>query len=269
MKTKIAFILFFICSVSTSFCQGFQGIAVYKSSMKIDLKMDSTQVSNEMMKIMQEQLSKGFQKDYTLKFNQKESLYTENEKLDAPSVKNSSVTVTVSTDKQIFYKNTAKNTYTRQQELMGKMFLIKDSLEMPDWKLEKESKMIGKYTCFKATWTREVTTREFSSDEEGAKEVTEEKTTTVWYTPQIPINNGPGNYWGLPGLILEVQDGKNRLLCSEIILNPEDEFEIEAPKKGKKVSQSEFNEIREKKNLERIERYSGDGNTFIFKSTGQ
>jgi GLPGLI family protein len=29
--------------------------------------------------------------------------------------------------------------------------------------------------------------------------------TTAWYTPQIPVSNGPRNYHGLPGLIMEVK----------------------------------------------------------------
>ena len=269
MKKCFTLAFFFLYSISTCYSQEFQGIAVYKSQHKVDMKLDSTQIKNEMMKVIQEQLSKGFQKDYTLKFNQQESLYTENEKLNAPIVKNSGVTITVSSDQQIFYKNTAKKTYTKQQELMGKMFLIQDSLQLPDWKLEKESKIIGKYTCFKATWTREVTSHEYSSEEEGVKEVIKEISTTVWYTPEIPINNGPGNYWGLPGLILEVQEGNFNFLCIEITLNPQHKFEIEAPQKGKKVSQLEFNEIQEKKNKERIERYGGEGNVIMERRSGQ
>src|SRR5690606_28680580 len=101
MKKPITLAFIFLFSVSTSFCQEFQGIAVYKSQHKVDLKLDSTQINNEMMKVMQEQLSKGFQKDYTLKFNQEESLYTENEKLNAPNAQKSGVTITVSTDQQI------------------------------------------------------------------------------------------------------------------------------------------------------------------------
>lgn len=269
MKKHITLAFIFLYSISTSYCQEFQGIAVYRVQHKTDLKLDSTQINNEMMKVMQEQLSKGFQRTYTLKFNQKESLYTDNEKLNAPNVQKSGVSLTVTSDQQIFYKNTAKMTYTKQQELMGKMFLIQDSLQLPDWKLEKESKLIGKYTCFKATWTREVTSHEYSPDEEGVKEVTKEITTTVWYTPQIPTNNGPGKHWGLPGLIMEVQEGNFNFLCIEITLDPQHKFEIEAPQKGEKVSQLGFNEIQEKKNKERIERYGGEGNIIIERRSGK
>ena len=51
-------------------------------------------------------------------------------------------------------------------------------------------------------------------------------TITVWYTPQIPVNTGPGNYQGLPGLILEVNDGTETVICSKIVLNPKDEVNI-------------------------------------------
>ena len=52
--------------------------------------------------------------------------------------------------------------------------------------------------------------------------VTEVKMTTIeaWYTLQIPVSSGPAEYWGLPGLILEVNSGNTTILCSKIILNP-------------------------------------------------
>jgi GLPGLI family protein len=39
-------------------------------------------------------------------------------------------------------------------------------------------------------------------------ELPKEKVVTAWHTPDIPLPHGPGDYWGLPDLILEVNDGK-------------------------------------------------------------
>ena len=62
----------------------------------------------------------------------------------------------------------------------------------------------------------------------------------AWYTPQIPVSHGPAEYWGLPGLILEVNAGNTTMLCSKIVMNPKEELKIEAPDKGKIVSKEEY-----------------------------
>ena len=81
-----------------------------------------------------------------------------------------------------------------------------------------------------------------SSDETEEEEV--EKTEIVaWYSPQIPVSQGPLEYWGLPGLILEVNVGKTTMLCSKIIMNPDEKTKIEAPDKGKLVTKNEYQEI--------------------------
>ncbi|MEZ4876468.1 MAG: GLPGLI family protein [Flavobacterium sp.] len=69
-----------------------------------------------------------------------------------------------------------------------------------------------------------------------------EITITAWYTPEIPVSQGPEGYWGLPGLILEINDGKTVTLCSKIVLNAKEKAEIKAPKNGKVVSQKEYDE---------------------------
>ena len=101
---------------------------------------------------------------------------------------------------------------------MGKEFLVKDSLPTFDWKMSSETKNIGKYTCYKATFTREVTNMKMSIVNGESKEVEQKETvtTTAWYTPQVPISNGPIRYHGLPGLILEINDGKTTMVCTEI-----------------------------------------------------
>ena len=45
---------------------------------------------------------------------------------------------------------------------MGRFFLLTDPLEEQKWKMTGESKKIGKYTCYKATYEKEVEEATFS-----------------------------------------------------------------------------------------------------------
>jgi GLPGLI family protein len=74
-----------------------------------------------------------------------------------------------------------------------------------------------------------------------------EITVTAWYTPEIPVNQGPENYWGLPGLILEVNDGKTVMLCSKVVLNSKEKVVIKPASNGKVVSQKEYDDTVVKK----------------------
>ena len=75
----------------------------------------------------------------------------------------------------------------------------------------------------------------------------EDKVVTAWYSPEIPVSFGPDNYWGLPGLILEVNDGENMLLCSKVVLSNKENTKIKAPTTGEKITQKKFDEILKKK----------------------
>jgi GLPGLI family protein len=90
-------------------------------------------------------------------------------------------------------------------------------------------------------------------------ELPKEITITAWYTPEIPVNQGPEGYWGLPGLILEVNDGKTVILCSKVVLNSKDKVEIKAPNNGKEISQKEYDETVTKKMQEMQEMNGGRG----------
>ena len=140
---------------------------------------------------------------------------------------------------------------------------MKDKLKPYDWKLESGTKNIGEYTCYKATFTREVevlSSISFSGSSKVKGKTTdrqmETQTVTAWYTPQIPVNNGPENYYGLPGLILEINTGEQQIVCSKIVLNPKDKIDIKEPTKGKIIDQAEYEEIMEKKRKEMMERYA-------------
>ena len=58
------------------------------------------------------------------------------------------------------------------------------------WQLDKDTKKIGSYLCHKAVGKYKNRTYE------------------AWYTSEIPINDGPYIFKGLPGLILEIYDTK-------------------------------------------------------------
>ena len=275
MKTQVTLTLLLSLFITSLFAQEFRGIATYKTDRKFNLKMDSTHMNDDIQKQLAAQLKKQFQREYTLKFNTDESLYTEVEKLDAPApAMAGGVNIVVSGNSDILYRNVKDNKMVEETEIMGKPFLIKDVPEKREWKLEKESKSIGEYTCFKATFTDEVTDRMFSSDTDSITEVKKMRTTTAWYTLDIPVQHGPGEFWGLPGLVLEVNDGQQSILCSKIVLNPEKELKIAAPKEGKVVTMEEYETIRDKKMKEMEEQFEssgrrgGDGNVMKIRIGG-
>lgn len=239
--------------LSTLMCsQDFQGVATYKSHRKVDFKMDNDNA--EMNKQIQDQLSKQFQREYNLTFNREESLYKQNEELDKPNpVASSGIQIRVQEGSDILYKNMKENRFSNQTEIFGKQFLIKDSLPSRKWELLSETKNIGNYTCYKAIFKETYTTQTLN-DSNTLETVTKERTTAAWYTPQIPINIGPQDFQGLPGLILEINDGDLTLVCTKIVLNPKEKVVIKEPTKGKKVSQEEFDKIMDKKSEEMMER---------------
>ncbi|MGV8945790.1 MAG: GLPGLI family protein [Lutibacter sp.] len=131
-----------------------------------------------------------------------------------------------------YYVNNVSKEILHEENFTGDLFLIKYQPKV--WELSQETKQIGNYTCFKAVIIRK------TKDKEG-NEV--DKIIEAWYTPQIPVNFGPKEYNGLPGLILEVQEGKLNIVASKIELNTKESAVIEKPKRGKKVTEEEYHKM--------------------------
>ncbi len=271
MKKSLFTHLIILLSVC-SFAQNFQGIAYYSSQTQMknfDFSMEG--MTPDVKEQMMEKMRKAFEKTYILTFTKSESIFQEEEKLAAPKPNSGGVNVEMAlsggTDSK-FYKDFKKKQYITDLDIFGKEFLVTDVLEKFDWKITNEQKKIGIYTCSKAEIMIPVTAEEIKNYDELKKKQEsnttsffvlsepKEKSIEAWYTMEIPVSNGPGKYWGLPGLILEIHEGETTFLCSKIVLNTEEKIEIKAPKNGKKVSQKEYNEI-EKKKLESMT--NGDG----------
>jgi GLPGLI family protein len=257
-------ILIVLFSTTFLYAQNFQGKVYYQSKMKMregaKERMDSLKMPEERKKMMLSMIKKMMNKSYILDFNKTESTFKEEEKLDQPSANGMSFRVP---NDGVLYKNIAKKYYAKKKESFGKIFLIKDSLKKINWNLEKESKQIGNYLAFKASAMVEKKKsfrRRRSKKEDTKKDTTATKTPemeklTVWYTPEIPVSNGPELYQGLPGLILEVNIGRRQLIATKIVLNPKEKVAIAEPKKGKLVSQKEYDKIMKKKFEEMREMY--------------
>jgi len=227
--------------------QDFQGKAYYFSKSKMELGAWGSRMSEAQKKQIKNRLKNRLEKTYILTFNTSESLFTEEVKVDAISGATDSWGDNFSRGKQ--YKNVAENRLIQAQEFYGKRFLVKDELQSIEWKMGTEAKQIGGYTCFKATAvlpSTELAWFDFSwgdlSQNASNTQAEEIKLTPIeaWYTLQIPVKHGPAEFWGLPGLILEVSAGNTTILCSEIIVNSKDRALIAAPDKGKEITKIEY-----------------------------
>lgn len=268
MKTNyfnIFFLLFFALLFNNDviFAQDFQGKATYISKSKMELGRWGARMSEAQKKQIAARLKNRLEKEFVLVFNKQESVFNEEEQLDAISGATDSWGKNFAAGEN--YKNVKTNAQIQQQEFYGKKFLVKDKLQKIDWTLGKESKQIGNYLCFKATsfiptddllwysfsWSRmRSTDNQDAEDKENNEPEVDVTQIEAWYTPQIPIGHGPSEYWGLPGLILEVSAGGTTMLCSKIVINPVEAVEIEAPKKGTTVTKIEYQDIIQNKMAE-------------------
>lgn len=256
-----------------SSAQDFQGIATYQSSRSMEgFSFKGDGMTPAMEKQLMAKMKQQFQKEYELKFNLTESEWSEVESLNGgpTSASAGGTMITISAGGGgVTYKNTAENLFLQETEVFSKPFLVEDQLEKRDWELTDETKKIGEYTVYKAIYTdiRESRTLSLSSmsdgenSEESAEPEVRMDTTqiTAWYTPQIPVSQGPDDYWGLPGLIMELSDGRMSYACTKVILNPEKEVKIKKPKKGKKVTREELRAETDAKMAEMAEKFSSGG----------
>ncbi|WP_350288427.1 GLPGLI family protein [uncultured Croceitalea sp.] len=231
--------------------QEFQGQAFYSSKSGLELGNWGARMSEAQKKQMQARLKNRLEKTYVLNFNKEESLFDEEDKLDAIAGATDSWGKNFARGQQ--YKNVKNNALIQSQEFYGRKFLVKDELQVIDWKMGKESKQIGQYMCFKAMATiptNELTWFDFSwrklrnqaNATEGEEPEVNMTLVEAWYTPQIPVSHGPAEYWGLPGLILEVNAGNTTMLCTKIIMNPKGEINLDAPDKGKVITKVAYQE---------------------------
>ncbi|NPA67997.1 MAG: GLPGLI family protein [Chlorobi bacterium] len=249
-KTVLNLILLFITAIS----QSQTGRITYFSDSHADIKVTSD-MSPAQRKVLADMLRKQFEKNYVLEFSGNTSVYYEKPELEENTNPNIRITIIDGSSGKL-YKSISEKRYVKTDESTGKRFLISDELPEFKWKLIDSTKQIAGYTCKKAEYLKE----EFNENDSLIK-----TTVSVWYAPELPVSNGPNNLWGLPGMILEVHEGKLLIKAEKIELNTKG-IKIKEPEKGKRVSQKEFDKIKKEHTKKMIEMYKGgrkkdNGNT--------
>jgi GLPGLI family protein len=107
--------------------------------------------------------------------------------------------------------------------------VIEKELIKIQWEITSESKQIDLYQCYKATYNFEYLARNNKM---------KTKVITAWFAPSLPYPYGPKNYYGLPGLILELTEGDITFIVSQIDLY-DAEIEIKLPA-GKRVDEHTY-----------------------------
>ena len=230
-KVKIALTAALIVAAFMNLnAQNLQGIATYRSGMNAQAlkkyRVKMARMHPDMKKYYEEDPGISFHKitDFELRFNQTESTWKEVESLS----KSGSFNITSTT-----YKNTAEKRYLYDQEIIDKPFLIADDLAPLKWKITKESKKIGDHTAYKATLKTVKAKRHIYGQAETLQ-------VEAWYTPDIPVPHGPEQYWGLPGLIIQLDDGKITYLLTKVVSNPKKKVRIRKPRGGKKINEKQL-----------------------------
>ncbi|MEB8346946.1 GLPGLI family protein [Flavobacteriaceae bacterium KMM 6898] len=271
MKIFFLLPLMLLASQIGIYAQDFQGEATFFSKTTVNMDFDGRQMPENRKKEIMQRIKEANERTYILTFDKSTSIYKEEERLEQPGNGRGSLRFGMMGGAGgDYYKDVKQGRYLVKNELFGKIFLVDDQLAKLDWKLGGETKQIGNYTAFKATANKTIKRSNMRAifrrggDNEDNKEeefIEKEIEIIAWYTPDIPVNQGPGEYWGLPGLILEVNDDVTIILCTKLVLNPTEKKEIKAPNKGKTVTQEEYDKISKEKMAEMRQNFRrGGGN---------
>lgn len=230
---RFIFVCFFAIS-NFFFAQKNSGVISYKVVIngKNISKTDTikSEEKKEIVSFFKNVLKNSIEKNFELHFNDTTSLFIEKSELGYGY--NSDLYGKSGDDK--LFINIKKKLYINQIDLFGKLFLISDSINKINWKIDKsKEKIILNRKTYKASYFNKINNKEHEI--------------VAWFSEDIPVSFGPEFYCGLPGIILELDTGSLLYKCENIVFEKQN---IKKPNSGKKVTQKEFDVISNQKQIE-------------------
>ena len=208
------------------------GEITYKKTIKFPIPKTKTVYYEKELKSINNSLDK---LKYELKFNSTISYFDLEKSMSLDIEKIHRKAISKGKGKESFYTDIKTKTCIEINKLGGETFLVHNL--KPNFELSKETKIINGYTCYKATTSE---TAHLSKLNIGMKDEINE--IIAWYTMEVPIQFGPLNFFGLPGLILELQYSNTTYTVVDMNFSNKS-IEINKPFKGKKVTAEEFEEL--------------------------
>ncbi|MBO9611849.1 MAG: GLPGLI family protein [Dyadobacter sp.] len=158
----------------------------------------------------------------TLYFNEKQSCYT------YPKVVENEHGWSWSERDYKIYRDFEKETKTDVIGMLGKTYIVEDSLRKPTWKVMNKIKEIAGHMCMMAV----------------TEDTLKGQKIAAWFANDLPVSGGPELYSGLPGMILEldVNDGDMVVTAIDIKMKPVAAEDISLPKKlkGRKINDKQY-----------------------------
>lgn len=235
MKTKKIFIIFF----------GLLGISLMaQEQLKVEYELIEPQenfANPDLPPGIEFKIPKRY---FELILNKEESIWKSIEKVNNEQNEDKGMIAKISFPPSgAFYKNVKDRILVEEVKSYSQDYLVKDSLSELSWKITKEAKDILEVNVQKATYI----------DEENGVEL------IAWYAPKLNFKNGPDAYWGLPGLILEIEaithfDDGSKMSQTYTVTKIEalkSNKKIVQPTKGMIVTQAELNQINQE-NFEKM-----------------
>lgn len=187
---------------------------------------------------------------FELILNQEESIWKSFERVDNEQNEEKGGARVSFSPTGAFYKNVKEKIKVREQESYSKNYLVKDGLSEFNWKITKENKEILEIQVQKATYLNE---------EDGIELI-------AWYAPKLNFKHGPDEYWGLPGLILEVEaithfddnTKSSQTYLATKIETLKSSKKIIQPTKGIVVTETQLNQINQE-NFEKMRQMREQG----------
>jgi len=169
---------------------------------------------------------------YELVTTEEESQFKKIDRIDNSQSKNGMM-ISFGGPGQDFYKSFKENISLTFMDYNGTKLIIKDTLKVLPWKIQKDKSTYLGYDIKKATYTD--------------KDIL---VYTAWFAPKLAIKNGPVEYTGLPGLILKLEivskddkEGENKRIYNATEIKIDPKAKIARPTKGKVISEAEFTEM--------------------------
>ncbi len=141
------------------------------------------------------------------------------------------------------WANLSDGSFIEVREFLGRTFRIPEARPKYAWKLTGQQATFLGHPVFQATAQQDSTSLE------------------AWFTPDIPISAGPGQYGGLPGLILTLAVDSNRIVYTATAIDTTTAVgQIKAPSDGSKVTRDEYEKLVKEKMDEIAKQRRGRGN---------